>query len=111
MIWRLILEEKEPPILDPWKAKEKQEMKKWDKPLVKSEKKEPLIANVTPFKIVLKIEKKEDEKVNGHQVEKNKKQLTRRDMEEKEYPFLVSDYTTRNEETNKAKRTIASTFV
>ena len=65
-------------------------MRKEGKPPVKNKKKEAMTTSITPFKIVPKTTKKEDNKINTHQ-EQGKRKLTLKQIQDKEYHFLDSD--------------------
>lgn len=67
----------EPPVPDPRKQKENQEVKKGGKFPTKSKKKEARVVSVAPVKIVAKATKKENEKVNARQEQRGRKAALR----------------------------------
>ncbi|KAL0374049.1 UNVERIFIED_CONTAM: hypothetical protein Sradi_3320600 [Sesamum radiatum] len=77
-----------PPVQEPRRTKEKQEVKKGDKPFLKAQSKESMAINVAPFKLrskanncVLK---------NSVPYEKPQKKLTLKEMQTRQYPFIDS---------------------
>ncbi|XP_070032500.1 uncharacterized protein [Nicotiana tomentosiformis] len=86
-----------PPVYEPRKGKDKQEIKKGGKFVPKSERKESMNINVSPLKVTTKASKKQSVKTTSLQ-DKAGRKLTMKEMQAKEYPFLDSDVPTIFEE-------------
>ncbi|KAL0445566.1 UNVERIFIED_CONTAM: hypothetical protein Slati_1684500 [Sesamum latifolium] len=79
-----------PPIQEFHRTKEKQEVKKGDKPISKTQSKESMTVNVAPFKLK-GIAKDSIGPNNNVPYEKPQRKLTLKEMQARQYPFLDSD--------------------
>ncbi|KAL0295426.1 UNVERIFIED_CONTAM: hypothetical protein Sangu_3199300 [Sesamum angustifolium] len=79
-----------PPVQELRRNKEKQEVKKWDKPFSKAQSKESMAVNVAPFK-PKSTGKDNVASRNNVPYEKLQRKLTLKEMQAREYPFLDSD--------------------
>ncbi|XP_070017644.1 uncharacterized protein [Nicotiana sylvestris] len=79
-----------PPVYEPRKVKDKQEIKKGGKFLPKSESKKSMNVNASPLKVTTKVSKKQSVKTTSLQ-DKVGRKLTLKEMQAKEYTFLDAD--------------------